>query len=141
MTLSQTSAELEVSHYLAEDGFGYGFVLTYNSGVQSYYIRNDRAILDWFFEPVPDEEYTSGIAFVALPEGYFYWGSTLFYGERQMPYGLLDITHANKEVAISETNPVQDKALHVVLGSLELDRKEVFEAANLPIDKVFYLDR
>lgn len=135
--MMKTPVEAEAEEHLDSEGFGYGFVVTYQTGVQWCYIRNDRAILDWMFEPINEDQFIDGVATIDLPDGYFYWRE-VFKGDGPKPYGV-NMEKATNQVSIGQENPVQDKAWIAITGLREVGR-DVIEAANLPIDKIFYID-
>lgn len=143
MTMTIEEAERVAKDYTDGEGFGYGFVENDDfTGTIKYYLRPDRVFFDWMFEPIPEEEFINGIAKVKLPEGYFFKRGLLFQIQglrKDSPWEIIQ-EKAETHVEISQENPVHGKA-RIAIREFWCVDPLVFEAARLPVDKIFYVER
>lgn len=129
--------------YLGE-WFVYSFVVHDKfAGAINRYLRHDRALYDWIFEPVEEEAFINGKAEVELPEGYYFYQGHVYKDTEPVPRSL-----RNQNVGIRQTNvvlgqwrpPVELKLLMAAREFWQVSLKEI-EEAKVPRHRTFYVDR
>lgn len=136
-------AVLPVSNGYVDDGFVYAFVVYDDfAGTVNRFLRNDRKIFDWIFEPVAEEEFYSGTAYVHLPKGYYLHLRRIYHVLDEPPKNANKLTMSREtRIAIDrEEDPIEIKAFMSLRGAEDASIEE-FENAHVPEYRVFYLNR
>lgn len=124
--------------------FNYAFVVHDKFAREiNRYVRHDRALYDWLFEPVPEEAFFNGRAEVALPEGYYFHNGYVYTETEPIPRSL-----RTQNAELRQTNfrlgqwrpPVELKLIAAAREYWMVSLQE-FNEAKIPTHRVFYLER
>lgn len=135
-------AVLPVSNGYVDDGFVYAFVVYDEfAGTVTRYLRYDRKIFDWIFEPVPEEDFHSGTAQVDLPKGYYLHLGRIYHVLDEPPKNANKLMSRETRISIDrEEDPIEIKAFMSLRGADDAFLEE-FENAEVPDYRVFHLNR
>lgn len=136
-------ALLPTSNGYVDDGFVYAFVVYDEfAGTVTRFLRHDRKIFDWIFEPVPDEDFHSGTAYVHLPKGYYLHLGRIYHVLDEPPKtdNKLMMSRETRIAIDLEEDPIEIKAFISLRGAEDAFLEE-FENAEVPDYRVFHLTR
>ena len=125
---------MAVDSYYTEK-FWYGLIMpaAKSGGTTFYYVRNDRALFDWIVEPVDEDKFINGAAYVAVPEGYFIARGMLNKPSKNVPL------EAKTDARVVQSAPTLFKAFYAIAGAKLLE-EDKFKAKQIPIHRIFYMD-